>query len=177
MAYGTLGYSKAEYAKTVAATLAYYLAQQRDAAGLLSFCEHVLDYVPARYRPGHVHRLILALERSPTGAGTQLQPPIEQIARTVKKRGLIVLLSDFLTPTDRLDVNLGYLRSAGHEVILMRILDPAEMEFRVGASTILEDLETGRTMYVDPDAARRQYQERFTEHAEGLKTCCAPVGG
>ena len=68
-----------------------------------------------------------ALEREPAGRATDLAAPLEQIAATVKKRGLIVLLSDLLAPTDALRTRLGYLRSRGHDVVVLRILDPAEV--------------------------------------------------
>src|SRR3954471_6773350 len=67
MGYGSLAYNKAEYAKTAAATVAYFLSLQRDAVGLVTFDAGIQEYLPARYRPGHTHRLMVALERSPAG--------------------------------------------------------------------------------------------------------------
>ena len=86
MDYGSLGYNKADYARTVAATLAYFMSTQRDAVGLLTFDQGIADFLPPRYRPGHMHRLMMILESALVGKETNLGPPLEQIARTVSRR-------------------------------------------------------------------------------------------
>jgi len=176
MSYGSLDYDKATYAKTAAATIAYFLAQQRDGVGLVTFDREIHDYLPARYRPGHLHRIFVALERAPAGTATDIAAPLEQIAKTARKRGMVVLLSDLLAPPEMLEVRLGYLRSQGHEVVLLRTLDPAERDFPFQDPTMFQDVETGRELYVDPDAIRGQYRERFAAHAESLKTLCSRLG-
>ncbi len=176
MGYGSLAYNKAEYAKTAAATLAYFLSTQRDAVGLLTFDEHIAEYVPARFRTGHMHHIMLCLEHALSGTETNLGPPIEQIAQTVTKRGLIVLISDLLAPIDTLETQLGYLRSRGHEVVLMRVLDPSEINFEFNDAAMFEDLESGRNLYVDPETIRADYQRRFNEHAAAIDTACANLG-
>ena len=138
----SLAYDKMEYARTCIATLAYYLSLQRDAVGLLTFDEEIGDYLPPRYRPGHLRRLMLSLERATSGTRTSIAPPLERIARTSNKRGLIVLVSDLLAPIDDWHQQLGYLRSRGHEVIVLRILDPAEVDFTFDTPKIFEDAET-----------------------------------
>lgn len=176
MGYGSPGYSKADYAKTAAATFAYFLSVQRDAVGLITFNEQIEEYLPARFRPGHIHRVMLALERSPAGSSTQLAPPLEQVAKTASKRGLVVLLSDLLAPVEVLETQLGYLRSRGHEVVVMRVLDRAELEFRFEESSLFHDLESGRELYVDPAAARAEYLRRFAEHSEAIVLACHRLG-
>ena len=176
MGFRSLEYDKAEYAKTVAATLAYFLSHQRDAVGLITFDAAIKDYVPARFRPGHLHRLMLCLEQSPAGTATDLVAPLEQVAKTARKRGLVVLLSDLLAPVEALEKRLGYLRSQGHEVVVLRVLDPAELSFPFGEEALFYDLESGRELYVDPRAARQQYQQRFSDHAGQLKTACSRLG-
>src|SRR5580698_1362110 len=94
MTFGTRGYTKADYARTLAATLGYFLAQQGDATGLLTFDERVREYLPARHRPGHLRHLMLALEKPATGSATDLAAPLRRIAELTQKRGLIVLISD-----------------------------------------------------------------------------------
>jgi uncharacterized protein (DUF58 family) len=173
MAYGSLAYDKAQYAKTAAATLAFFLARQRDAVGLITFDERIQEYLPARFRPGHLHRLMMALEQAPSGTSTNLASPIEQIAATVRKRGLVVLLSDMLAPLDLLEQNLGYLRSRGHEVVVLQVLDPAEQSLKWDQAAVVRDLETGRRLYVDPVAAQRDYHQRLTAHLDTLRQICA----
>ncbi|HEX5446479.1 MAG TPA: DUF58 domain-containing protein [Pirellulales bacterium] len=176
MSFGSLAYDKGEYARTAAATLAYFLAAQRDAVGLVTFDERIQEYLPARYRPGQLHRIMLALGRALAGRATDLGVPLEQIARTASKRGLIVLISDLLAPIDALETQLGYLRSRGHDVMLMRVLDPAEIDFRFQNATQFEDLESGRQFYVDPPAARQRYLEQFAAHAAAIVRACNRLG-
>jgi len=176
MGYGSLAYNKAEYAKTAAATLAYFLSTQRDAVGLVTFDERIAEYLPARFRPGHMHRLMLCLEHALAGTATNLTAPIEQISRTVKKRGLILLISDLLAPIDQLETHMGHLRSRGHEVVLMRVLDPAEVNFEFHDAAMFEDVESGREIYVDPETVRGNYLERFEEHAAAIRKSCANLG-
>ena len=177
MGFGSLAYAKADYAKTAAATFAYFLSVQRDAVGLVTFDDKIEEYLPARYRPGHVHRIMLALGAGPGRFGHRVwPPPLEQIARTASKRGLVVLISDLLAPVDELERQLGYLRSRGHEVVVMRVLDPAEIEFRFEESALFHDLESGRELYVDPQAAREQYLQRFAEHAAAIDRACHRLG-
>jgi uncharacterized protein (DUF58 family) len=176
MGFGSVGYDKAEYARTLAATLAYLLASQHDAVGVLSFDEKIAEYLPARYRPGHLHRLMMCLERPLAGKATDLTAPLEQIAATVTKRGMIVLISDLLAPVDRLRTNLAYLRLRGHEVLVLRLLDPAERDFTFRDPSMFHDLESGRQLYVDPAAARQQYLRRFGEHTAAVQRACDDLG-
>ncbi len=176
MSYGSGDFTKADYARTLAATLAYFLSSQRDAVGLMTFDEAIAEYLPARFRPGHLHRLMVALERSTGGESTDLTGPLEQIASSVNKRGLIVLISDLLAPVEPLEKNLSYLRSRGHEVILLRVLDRAEEEFVFGDAAIFLDLESGRELYIDPKVAREQYLERFGAHTAAITRACSNLG-
>lgn len=169
-------YDKAEYAKTVAATIAYFLTLQRDAVGLITFDQTVRDYLPARFRSGHLHRIMMCLEQAPAGTATDLGLPLEQIARTARKRGLVVLLSDLLAPIDMLETKLGYLRSQGHEVVLIRTLDPVEVSFQFQDESLFFDMESGRELYVDPNAVRASYQEKFAIHVRELTRICNNLG-
>ena len=176
MGFGSLAYDKATYAKTAAATIAYFLALQRDAVGLITFDAGIKDYLPARFRPGHLHRLMMSLEHAPAGTATDLAAPLEQVAKTARKRGLDMLLSDLLAPLDTVETKLGYLRSRGHEVVVMRVLDPAEVEFPFQEAALFQDVESGRELYIDPQVARERYRQRFSEHAAGLAKACNKLG-
>lgn len=172
----TVSYNKAEYAKTVAATIAYFLTLQRDAVGLITFDQAIRDYLPARFRSGHMHRLMMCLEHQVAGTSTDLGLPLEQVARTARKRGVVILLSDLLAPIETIETKLGYLRSQGHEVVVIRVLDPAEVNFTFQEESLFFDLESGRELYVDPQAVRASYQERFAEHAKELSRACSSLG-
>ena len=176
MGYGSGSFSKGEYARTIAVTLAYFLSRQRDAVGLATFDEQIVDFVRARYRPGHLQRLIRCLARDWSGHGTDIGAPIEQVARTVYKRSLIVLISDLLTPLESLESQLGLLTSKGHDVVVLRVLDPAEETFEFGEASVFEDLESGRDLYVDPTSIRADYLRRFREHAAEVERICTGLG-
>ena len=176
MGYRSGPYSKSDYARTAAATIAYFLAMQRDAVGVLLFEDRITEYLPARYRPGHLRRLMAALEREPAGRATDLVQPLEEIAATVRKRGLIILISDLLAPTDSLQTRLGYLRSRGHDVVVLRVLDPAEVDFPFTTPAMFHDVESGREIYVDPGAARQDYLRRFAAHASAIERSCVDLG-
>jgi uncharacterized protein (DUF58 family) len=176
MGFRSGSYTKSDYARTAAATIAHFLTTQRDAIGLLLFEDRITEYMPARYRPGHLRRLMAALEREPTGRATNLVEPLEEIAATVRKRGLIILISDLLAPADSLQTRLGYLRSRGHDVVVLRVLDPAEVSFGFAAPAMFHDVESGRELYIDPGAARTEYLRRFAAHAAQIERSCVDLG-
>ena len=134
MGFGSLEYTKIEYAKTLSATLAYFLTLQRDSVGLMTFDEGIGEFISARQRSGHFRQLLVALSRPVQGTGTDLGQPLQQIAALVRRRGLIILVSDMLASVDTLRTNLAYLRSRGHEVLILRILDPAEIELQMSGA-------------------------------------------
>ncbi len=170
------GKTKADYAITVAASLAYFLSKQGDATGLLSFDAAIRDYMPARNRPGHLHQMMLTLDKPPSGRETNLGAPIRRIAELVRKRGMIVLISDLLSPFDSFAESLTQLRALGHEVVVFQILDPAEIDFKFSASSQFEDLETGVMLYVDPDKIRADYLAGLSAHQARIQQHCNAQG-
>ncbi len=176
MGFGSIQYSKIEYARTIAATIAHFLMLQRDNVGLLTFDQQVGDFIRAQTRVGHFHHLLVALSRPLQGTLTDIDAPLQQIAGLIRRRGLVVLISDLLTPIDSLQTNLGYMRSRGHEVVILRILDPAERELKIDQPSMMLDLESGREIYIDPEVARSQYRQRFDEHQSKLQHVCDSLG-
>ena len=142
MTFGTMDWTKADYAHTLAATLAYFLFQQGDAVGLLSFDEGIRDYLPARNRPGHLRQLMLSLEKPASGKSTSIARPLQRIAELVNKRGLMVLISDLLAPVEELEAQLGQLAATGHEIVVFRVLDPIEIDFDFDEAQIFHDVES-----------------------------------
>jgi uncharacterized protein (DUF58 family) len=176
MTFGSKGYTKAEYANTLAATLGYFLNQQGDAVGLLTFDESVREYLPARNRPGHLRQLMLALEKPAGGMATDLAGPLRHVAELLRKRGLIVLISDLLASIETLENSLALLTASGHEVLVFQVLDPAEIDFAFDTASRFEDLETGRDLFLEPTLARANYQRRFAAHAAEVRAICERLG-
>jgi uncharacterized protein (DUF58 family) len=176
MTFGTPGYTKAQYAATLAATLAYFLYLQGDAVGLLTFDERLRDYLPARHRTGHLRHLMQALEKPAGGRQTDLASALTNIAGIARRRGLVVLLSDFLIPLEQLDPALTILAAGGHELCLFQVLDPAELTFNFDKPAIFEDLETGRSLYIDAPGLRQEYLAKLEAHCSGLRKRCDELG-
>ncbi len=176
MSYGSLPYTKAQYANTLAGTLAYFLYLQGDAVGLLTFDEQIRDYLPARHRKGHLRHMMLALEKPAAGAATDLAAPLKRMVEMVTKRGLMILVSDLLAPIAALEQNLISLTACGHEVAIFQVLDPAELSFQFDKAALFHDLESGRDIYLDPAMARREYLKKLEAHNAAAQAVCEKLG-
>jgi len=176
MAFGSLGFKKIDYARTLAATLAYFLSHQGDATGLLTFDDRVREYLPARNRPGHLRQLMHALEKPMEGVGTDVAVPLRRVAELVRKRSLVVLISDLLVPAETLAAPLALLTASRHEVIVFQVLDPAERTFGFDQAARFEDMETGRDLFLDPALARAEYVRRMDAHLEAVRATCQGLG-
>jgi uncharacterized protein (DUF58 family) len=176
MGFSTLGYTKAEYGNTLAATLAWFLSQQGDATGLLTFDATIRDYLPPKARKSHLRQIMLALEKPASGVATDLDAPLQRIADLVRRRGLMVLISDLLAPVDTLEKRLAALVASGHEVVVFQVLDPAEVNFGFENASLFQDLENEREIYIDPVVAREKYLDQFNRHNGGLRSLCERHG-
>ncbi len=176
MDYGSLAYTKRAYAHTLAATLGYFLYLQGDAVGVLTFDEEIRDYLPARHRTGHLRHLMLALEKPAAGVSTQFGPPLRRIVELINKRGMILLISDLLAPLEQLENNLAPLAASGHDVLLFHVLDPAELSFQFERALLFQDVESGRDLYIDPQAARKAYLQKMAEHNSRVVKTCQKLG-
>ena len=172
MTYGSLPYTKAQYAATLAASLGYFLEMQGDAIGLLTFADRVLEFLPARHRPGHLRQFMLMLEAQNSAPATNIHIALERISELIHKRGLIVLISDFLCPLEPLEKSLSQLRAWGQELAVFQVLDPAELDLRLEQTTLFRDLETNQELYIDPAHARGNYTRRLQEHNSRLAEIC-----
>ena len=176
MSYGSTGYSKAEYGATLAATLGYFLELQNDAIGVLTFADDLRDYLPARNRPGHLRQFMLVLEKQTTGDTTNIETPLRRVSELVQKRGLMVIISDFLTSLETLERNLRQLRAWGHEIAIFQVLDRAELDLKFDKASLFHDVESGRELYIDPTFARQKYLERLRSHSDHLHRICRTEG-
>lgn len=172
MAYGSGAYSKAEYARTLAATLAYYLNSQRDAVGIMTCGNQAPEFLPPRHRTGHLQQIMRLLGKASEGVDSDLSASLSLLASLSRRRGLVVLISDLLTDPESLFQPLGYLRGRGHELLVIRVLDPVEISLQIEKSSMLRDMESGREIYVDPEIARREYRKRFDTHRDQLIDIC-----
>lgn len=176
MTYGSGDYTKSDYAATLGATLAYFLMGQNDAVGLTTFDEQVDSHVPARNRPGQLRRLMLRLEKEPSGKSTDLGAAMKGLHELIRKRSLIVIISDFLAPLEDLEKQIGYFAAGGHQTAVFQVLDRKEIDFSFEKATHFRDAESETDLYIDPVEARSGYRERLNAHLDSLREICGKYG-
>lgn len=176
MSFGTVGWSKFEYARTLVASLAVFMQQQGDALGLITFGAKVGTFIPARQRGRARHEILAALEAPVRDRTTAVDVAVDELLRAQTKRGIVILVSDLLTPIDRLESRLQALAACGHDVSVQQVLDRAEIEFPFKESALFEDVESGDRRQVNPEAARASYLKQFGEHQDRIRTLCSRVG-
>lgn len=173
MAYGTTGITKLEYASYLAASIAWLVSRQRDAVGLTTFDEKIVTRLPPRARPGQLHTILIALEQLRGGAKSDVAKPLRQLADTLTKRGLVVLISDLLDEPERVVTGLRYLRARGMEVVVFHVLDHAELTFPFEEAAKFTDLESSEEIVAVPGMVRAHYLEQIqgltSRYADGLR--------
>lgn len=176
MSFGSLGYSKYDYGRTIAASLSWLLNRQGDAVGLSIFDEKVRVVVPARYRPGQLRRLMVTLEEPTSGTETNPEQALEHAAQRLRKQGLVVLISDLLAPVEQIQEGLKLLKGCQHDVVVFQVLDPAELLLNFDGPRLFQDLETSQQIYCDPELVRSEFTERINEHNRQVRVACEAVG-
>ena len=149
--------SKLEYGSVLAASLAFLMHRQRDATGLIAFDERITFRHPAGARPGHLHALLLALEKMASGSRSDVARPLRQLAEALTKRGLVVLISDLLDDPEAIVNGLRHLKSRGTDVIVFQVLDPNELTFPFRGATRFRDVESAEEVLAEPSAIRTAY--------------------
>ncbi len=173
MAYGSTGHTKGDYARTLVGTLAAFLHGQGDAVGLLRFARGNVGMVPARHTPRQLTRFWPLLEADASGAGSALGEALEGASLLLKRPGLVVVASDFLTAPASWSESLRALRAARHEVVCFEVLDPQELEFSFEGDTRFENLESPLAVELDAAGAREAYLEKLRVHREEVVALCA----
>ena len=170
MKYSSHGVSKSEYSRFTAAALFYLTTQtQRDAAGLIVFDDEVRNYIRPSNRQGQFHRLLSGLEQAEPGAKTDFGKALERFLEVFRKRGVVIVISDFYEAPERIIRALEPLRFRGNEVLLFHVLDPAEVRPQFRGPTTLIEMETQESLEVSPDYARLEYTKKIDAHIESLR--------
>ncbi len=159
MGYGSRGLTKFEYAQCLAASLAYLMNRQRDGIGLTAFDEGIVGMLPASARAGHLRAMLLTLERLKLGTVTNVTKPMHQLASSITKKGMVVLISDLLDEPERVIEGLKHFQFKGTEVVVFHVLDPHELEFPFERATRFEDMESGAEVLAVPAKVRAHYVE------------------
>jgi uncharacterized protein (DUF58 family) len=165
------GVTKMDYARYIAASL-FYLAihSQRDAAGLVVFDDDVRNFIRPSMRQGQLARLLGGLELAEPHARTDFAKPIDHLRQFLRRRGVVIMISDFFGDPQQIVRTIEPLRFHGNEVVLFHVLDPQEVRPTLREATVLVDMETSEEMEVTPDYAEREYRPKIDAHLEDLRT-------
>ena len=159
MGYGSRGITKFEYAQCLAASLAYLMNKQRDGVGLTAFDEGIVGMLPASARGGHLRAILVTLERLKLGQKTNVAKPMHQLASSITKRGMVVLISDLLDEPERVIQGLRHFTYRGTDVVVFHVLDPHELEFPFERATRFQDMESDHEVMAVPAIVRQHYIE------------------
>jgi uncharacterized protein (DUF58 family) len=166
------GVDKLTYGGLLAASLAYLMIHQQDAVGLCLFDEKVRAVTPHRSVRKHLFYLLSALERIAPGERTHISPTLHYLAERVKRRGLVVLISDLMDRPEEVLMGLKHFRHRGHEVIVFHVLDPREMDLDYRDEVEFQDMETEKRIRVEPAFLREQYSRNIQEWIRTLDRGC-----
>ena len=177
MAFGMSTPTKLDYAKMASACLARLLMRQRDSVGLTAIDRQVRQFIPPRPRAGHLQLLFETLRPLQAEGETQLDGPILESARRLKRKGMVILFSDCFGDIQDLISSLRQLRARGHDVLVLQILAPEELNFRFRRPSRFDDLENmGRRLNINPGIVRKQYLERIQAFMDELKRSVTRIG-
>lgn len=172
MNYGSGKVSKLEYAKFLAASLAYVVLKQRDSVGLSVFDSEVRAYLPPRSAMGiilEIDKLLRDIKPTPR---TRIAKQLHDIALMMKRRSMVVLISDLFSDVDDILAGLDHLRFDGHNVVVLHTLDPYELEFPFDGTWRFEGLEGEEPLTTQPQRIRDDYVASFGEYMESLRAGC-----
>jgi uncharacterized protein (DUF58 family) len=163
MAFGTAKLTKWDYSCFLATCLAYLMLRQQDAVSLVVFGAKPGLFVPPRCRRTHLRQLMQVMVRHAPEGTTDVPASLRAVLHNLKRRGLVVVVSDLIDAPEETLKALRLLRSHRHDVVVFHIQDPAEVDFTFQGATLFRDLETGEELEIDPTAVRDQYLERVRE--------------
>jgi uncharacterized protein (DUF58 family) len=168
--------SKIDYVQRLAAAVALLLLRQRDAVGLIAFDEVVRAVVPARARSAQWHRLLTTLGELAPGMGTAAEPALRRVVDLLRRRGLVVFISDLLLERELALRALKFLRHRGHQVIVLHVMDPAELELRGPAEARFEDPESHQGVTLRPKDWADAYRETVLGVVQAWRRACRGSG-
>ncbi|HTS49814.1 MAG TPA: DUF58 domain-containing protein [Bryobacteraceae bacterium] len=169
MGYSSHTITKLDYGRYLAVSLAYLANQQRDAAGVIIFADDVANYVQPSTRQGQFMRVAHAIEKAELGTRTDFAKPFIHFQQFLRRRGIVVVISDFYEDPQKVIDTVSPLRFHGNDLILFHVLDPQEIRPKLKEPVLLVDMETKDALEVSPEYAREEYSPRIDAHIAALK--------
>ena len=176
MGYGGGAMTKLQYGATLAAAIAWLVAGQRDAVGLTLFADRVHQHLAPRVRTGQLHQILLALQQVKPSAGSDVAKPLRELAESLDRRGLVVLISDLLDEPEAIVQGLLLLGARGMDVVVFHVLDEAERTFPFEGPLLFKDLESTDEILAVPAAVRAHYLAELERHTGAYARALSGVG-
>lgn len=178
---GSMGFSsgvvtKFTFAKYLASALVYLAHLQRDSAGIIVFHDDVANFIRPSARQGQLMRLMHGIDQANLGKRTNFRKPFFELQQFLKRRGITVLISDFFEQPATIIQTVEPLRFRGNELILFHVLDPGELEPKIGDAALLIDMENDDAIEASPEYARTEYRSKIGSHIETLRTKAQAAG-
>lgn len=166
MDFGSNGITKLQYAKYLVSCLGYFSSRQRDRLGLVTFVDGIVNYVPPSAR--HLRIVLQTIARATASGQGSIDTALRQIAEFARRRQVIVIVSDLYDEPERVVRAVARLRNRGNDLIVLQVLDPAELDLPFDEASNFEDMETGESIPVVPGLLREQYRTLVQEHTATL---------
>lgn len=176
MAFTSHKVTKLDYTRYLAASISYLSNQQRDAAGVVIFDDEIRHYVPPSSRQGQFMRILHAIDIAEPGTRTDYEKPFIHCQNFLRRRGILVVLSDFYAEADRVIRTMEPLRRHGNELILFHVLDPQEIQPVLKDPVLLVDMETKDELEVTPEYVRGEYRQKIDAHVEAMRSGAQRAG-
>lgn len=168
MTFASQGVSKVEYGSFLAACLAYLAHRQRDRVGIITFDSDIVSHVPPSAK--HFDQVLHTLDQVKPERPGHLSAPLRKMAEFSRRRGILLLISDFYDDPDTILDAIKPLRFLGNDLIVFHVLDPQEIDFQFDDASTFQDLETGEQVPVVPQSFRAEYRRLIREHIDKLST-------
>ena len=164
--------TKFEYGCYLAASLSYLMLKQRDSVGLAVFDTNIRNYIPPRGTAPHLHAIMSVLEKAQPGNETNISAILHELAKRIVRRGLVIVISDFLDQPSEVLSALKHFRHRKHEVIAFHLLDSAEMTFPFEGPVVFQDMETGKTLQTQSEALKAGYLDQLNSFIQDYRRGC-----
>jgi len=164
--------SKFDYASTLVASLAYLMIKQQDAVSLTLYSDKIISHLPAKSSNSFLQQILKELSITEAASKTNTSETLNNVAEKIKRRGLVVIISDFFDDIGKTLKALKHFAHQKNEVIVFQVLDPLERSFKFGKDAIFKDLETEDELTTQPYQIQKAYQEAMSEFTNKIKREC-----
>jgi uncharacterized protein (DUF58 family) len=176
MGYASGGTSKLNYGITLASALAYFIMRQRDAVGLITFDEKLREYIPPKCRQPHLMHILRTLAQLKPGTTTNAVKPLTDLAASLRKKSIVLFITDMLDDEVRVISTLQNLRAMGNDVIAFHVMDTAELNFPFNEASEFIDMESRESYITTPASIRKAYLSNLREFLDYCKKQCQSSG-